>query len=429
LLRKIIHTFATQLAKIALLGGISILTARFLGPENRGLYALFVSTANLLSLIGCFGTQNAITRHAVVGEGETAFQTSVWHGLAIFGILLTASFAINIIAWEQYSFYIFLMPFSVFSIMIVTYTRELALGLFRQGIYNFYSILPNMINLAILTLVFLAGVATLDAAVFAFVTSVVAAFAVSLLTIKRVLHYPMLPAMDISTYRQMLNFGKKCLLSAMLEFANLRFGLYFIAALSISKEIGYYSVALSVALASLALPSAISVVLFPESARSGGSFSLKEKTCQLTRITFLLEVIFAVIMIFASEWIFEFLFSMAFMESAQVFRLMLPGIIAVSVSRVMYGYLLGADRPDAGVKAGMVSVIISILCYLILIPPHGAAGAAISFSIGYGAGLLVMLSVYARVTSASLPEIFITRPYDFAAMINRLKGRRPGIMV
>lgn len=421
MIKRIFGTFLALLSKVIMLGGVAILTARLLGPDDRGSYALIVATANIISLVGCFGIQNALTVEGVQGKGNAAFSIAMLHLIGVTCILVLLAWVVDIYAIELgltfNTAYVWVIVLAVFSIMGSTFVRELSLGLFKQRDYNFYLILPDFITLAFLILLYFSiGNVKLEYAVGVFSVSFFIVLLFSLITISYCYKYSFSLLMDWTLYCKMIGFGRKTFFSAILEFANIRFALYFTALLSLASDVGYYSIALTIALASLALPSAISVVLFPEAAKSRDPGKLENSINMLVKVTLVLELLFAFFMLGVSDWIFVTLFGEDFLPSSKVFLLMLPGVISMSISRVLFGYMMGVGRPDAGIIAGLLSVITSVILFFVLIPTYGSFGAAISFSAAYILGAIAMVFMYQRQTTSKLTDLFFFSKNDLLTL-------------
>ena len=77
----------------------------------------------------------------------------------------------------------------------------------------------------------------------------------------------------------------------------------------------------------------------------------------------------------------------AFAGATQPLRLLLPGIVVYAPVTILIVYLsVRHGKPRLSLAVSVVGMIVTLIAALILIPRHGASGAAIASSIGYLAG-------------------------------------------
>jgi O-antigen/teichoic acid export membrane protein len=93
----------------------------------------------------------------------------------------------------------------------------------------------------------------------------------------------------------------------------------------------------------------------------------------------------------------RFAYGDAFAPSTRVLQIMLPSVFSLAVAGVLSQYLgaIGLPRPLLGVWLAGAALILGLS--LVLVPDHGAAGAAASLSIGHAcvlAGIAVTAYVY-----------------------------------
>jgi len=79
----------------------------------------------------------------------------------------------------------------------------------------------------------------------------------------------------------------------------------------------------------------------------------------------------------------ELLFGPEFLPSADAFRLLLPGLLALSIYTVISSYFAATGMPLVAVAAPLAGLGTNIALDFILVPTAGAEGAAAAASIGY----------------------------------------------
>jgi O-antigen/teichoic acid export membrane protein len=82
-------------------------------------------------------------------------------------------------------------------------------------------------------------------------------------------------------------------------------------------------------------------------------------------------------------------------------QILLLGLAGEGVSSVVTAYLYGSGRPGLNSMAMGAGLAITIVLDLLLIPPFGAAGAAVASSAAYLAVMSVLLILFFRLTRSS----------------------------
>ncbi len=111
--------------------------------------------------------------------------------------------------------------------------------------------------------------------------------------------------------------------------------------------------------------------------------------------------------------LFDFLLPASFAGSVPALYALLPGIVLFAAGAVLAGDFIGRGRPAWNTAAGGVTVAVNVIAGLLLIPAHGAVGAAWASSIAYAAGSLAMVARFRSVSGLGLGRILICRPSDF----------------
>ena len=102
--------------------------------------------------------------------------------------------------------------------------------------------------------------------------------------------------------------------------------------------------------------------------------------------------------------------------------LLLPGIVALSVARVLAGYLLGRNRQQVDLAASLAGLVVTVAFDLILIPRYGFAGAAVASSIAYATTLAVDLTWVVRHSTLTVKDLLLPTPADLRVTLRRARG-------
>jgi O-antigen/teichoic acid export membrane protein len=92
----------------------------------------------------------------------------------------------------------------------------------------------------------------------------------------------------------------------------------------------------------------------------------------------------------------------AFAGATQPLRLLLPGIVVYAPVTILVVYLsVRHGQPKLSLAVSVVGMIVTLTAALILIPRHGASGAALASSIGYVAGAALAWAFMRRLARVS----------------------------
>jgi O-antigen/teichoic acid export membrane protein len=101
------------------------------------------------------------------------------------------------------------------------------------------------------------------------------------------------------------------------------------------------------------------------------------------------------------------LFGSAFSPSVVAVWLLLPGIVTLSVARVLSSYLLGKNRLKVDFFASLAGLAITLVLDLTLIPRYGFAGAAIASSVAYTTTMVVNMAWVVRNSSLTVRNLLV----------------------
>src|SRR5712691_10356389 len=107
-----------------------------------------------------------------------------------------------------------------------------------------------------------------------------------------------------------------------------------------------------------------------------------------------------------------------FAPSVAAVWLLLPGVVTLSVGRVLSSYLLGRNRQQVDLVASLAGLVVTLALDLVLIPRYGFPGAAAASSVAYTATLGVNLTWVIRNSTLSARDLLVPRPSDFLSVLS-----------
>ena len=417
--RNSVITFASNLLTFILGLGVSIIIARVLGPTNKGIYALIVLIPTVLLKFGTLGIEasniyfSGNRKYTISSIGSNSLFYGVSLGLAlilIFWIVSKTEMYQSFISSKNLNTsYIWLLmltlPFSLTS----GFLHSVLVG--REKVIQFNGLRILGIGLQVIFLFIL--LILLDLGVFG-------AILVSLVIcpINLVLMIVLVNKIEKVKYSfnsrllsDSLKYGTKAYFGNLAQFLNYRLDIFLVAYFLTTTDVGYYALAVGIAEKLWILPGSIATILFPRVS----SIKIQDAnnlTPRVSRHTLSIMLLLALVLLLVCKPVIRIMYGFAYFPSVRPLMLLLPGIVALSVSKIFTADLAGRGRPEFGTLAAFISLAINIPLNLWLIPKWGIAGAAFASTIAYSLATLIALIAYLKISGNSLLDTLIIKKQD-----------------
>ncbi len=202
---------------------------------------------------------------------------------------------------------------------------------------------------------------------------------------------------------------------------NYRFDVLIVNLFAGTKQVGLYAVGTSMAEIVWFITNAASVVLAPRVA-SAPREEADRITEAVARVVAFITFVSALGLALLAPFIVVVFFGQDFADSAWAVRLLLPGIVTFSVSRILSMYLLGRNMLKVDLAASAVGLAMTLSLDFLLIPTYGFRGAAVASSIAYTSAMLVNLVWVVTHSSITPTGLLIVRPSDIRLLWDRLRS-------
>jgi O-antigen/teichoic acid export membrane protein len=169
--------------------------------------------------------------------------------------------------------------------------------------------------------------------------------------------------------------------------------------------IGLYSLAVSLAELTFFVPDSVSVVFFPRVA-SAERASADQMTPAISRFTVLVTCI-SVIGLVPAAFVMVHLVLPAFTGSLPAFAVILPGIVALSVAKVLSSYVSGLGLPGPVAAAAVTALVVNLAANLLLIPVFGIVGASAASLVSYTTHAVILLGISSRLTGRPVTSFIV----------------------
>ena len=430
--RTSLGVFAAQLLVTALGVGTSVITARALGPHDRGLFQLLILLPTTLSNFVKFGIPQAnvyFIRRRGAAASDVA-SNALWIALALgtgLGVvcylgrtwLLTT--ILRGVPERTLGPALFMIPF----VLLQTYFFGVLQAEERFGEYNLQQLAPTVLALLGMAIALLWLHMGLLGAI---VTQAGVLVVVSLWLALRVHRTaPLRRAWNAPLARGMLGFGGKSYVQTLAATLHLRIDQYMIAMLLDPTQVGLYAVAVNLTNLLLKIPDATGTVLYPRLAEAGER-AAHATTSRVCRHTLFLTATVSLAYVVGGPFAIRFLYGVQFAGAIRPMLVMLPGIVMISLYMILTRNFTSRNRQGVNIVAAVAALGINVGLNVLLIPRWGIVGAAVSTSVSYSVAALILLVMFVRESGHTVREtVLVGRAEvgEYARLAARVRAPAP----
>jgi O-antigen/teichoic acid export membrane protein len=425
--KNIIQNTGTNLL-ITILGLVgSVILARWLGPSQRGIFAAIILIPNILQYFVNFGLSSATIYFTALPDSD---KHKIWSSL--FSIWLIQSVLGILLGWIFIHFY--LPKFSSNAVHLGNiYLLTIPLGLF--GMYATYMlqgasffkvtnylkcIVPVGYCMGIFTLKNL-NILSVENMVYVqiFIQTVYLITALAFLY-KIILHKFSL-RIDFHYIRKMLDYGIKVWFGDVSQLANSRIDQFLIGFFLNSRDLGIYTVAVSVAGFTSVFANAVRTILVPTVA---GKISFAEKSNDVVfyfKNYWIFSLIFQPIFVLSISVLIPYVFGNQYLESVIISQILIVGYLFINAKTVLAGGIQGMNFPEIISIVECIGMIISVILSYFLIQNYGLRGVATAISFAYFAQFAGLIIFIKTKEISSFKNLFFPDLQETKNMLRRLK--------
>lgn len=417
-------TFGTNVA-VSILSLVNVLiVARVLGPSGRGDVAFLIAIATLAAFFGALGIQEA---NGNLAGADAAIRPSLATNSILFAFLFGAIVAVAIavlvatfpamggdvsrgMLWATLA----VIP----AIIIKGYLNYLVQAGYRFAITNLTWLAGPLTTAVTNSALALTGHLTVWSAIAAWIAGQLFGATLLVVYVGREIGFGR-PNLHLA--RRATGFGWKVHVGQTLAIGNYRLDQWFVGAFNGSTELGLYSVAVAWAEVLFYLPGVLVMVQRPDLVRAD-SRTAAALAQRVLRITLLLAVGMAIILVVAAPFLCTVVFGPEFAGSVPDLRVLAGGAIGICLMTLLGSALNAQQRPLLTTYASACAFVLTIGLDLLLIPPHGGLGASIATTAAWTGGGIVIAVLFSRAMRTSVTGL-IPRGSDMRWIHSELRAR------
>jgi O-antigen/teichoic acid export membrane protein len=228
-----------------------------------------------------------------------------------------------------------------------------------------------------------------------------------------------------ASLRAMASYGARLYPGSLSGYFSYRADTYIIQALTLpASALGLYSQAVTIAELVFYVPDSITTIFLPRVAGSTPEDS-NSLVGRVGRLTMLLTVGVALCLV-PIAFVGIHLILPRFVDCLPAFVVLLPGVVSLSVAKVMTSYVNGRGHPGLVAIGTVASLILNVALNLVFIPRFGIVGASLSSLISYTFQAVVAVAFASRLSGRSPLSLFVPGTAEVRLLVEtmrRLTGR------
>jgi O-antigen/teichoic acid export membrane protein len=392
MLRRVSLTVSSRLA-LTVFGLLSsIISARALGEAGRGDYFFMVTLSATIVQFTNFGLPSAATyyvaqdRRLAASVVANAAWVSVVAATGTGVAVALVAHAVGMLQDTRVSF-LFLAAFLSAPTLFFVIVANVLTGQERFAHFNVVEAMSRAVALAAVVTAAVIGAGAGGFVGATIVAWAIASFAVGWTALRG---GSFRLRFDAELFSRGFRYATKAYVITLLAFLVLRANIFLLRREFGPAELGLYSVAAQISDVLAIVPQSIALVLFPRLVRESGDRWIATRRAALTTGALMMVVCgFAAIV---GGPVIRLLYGASYGPSANVLRIMLPGVVCLGVANVISQYLGAEGNPRIllAVWGGAAALVVTLS--LLLVPHHAGAGAAAALSVTYA---LVLVAIFA----------------------------------
>ncbi|MBW5448390.1 oligosaccharide flippase family protein [Cohnella sp. CFH 77786] len=422
----ILTTFATRIVVLGAGFILSVLTARLLGPESKGLLAAISVLPQIVLTIADLGIRQAsaqfIGKRLYPQEDIASSLMLLWLFTSIFSMLTVAGLFLFQFGsganWLLLGMALATIPLNLGA----QYLRGLMQGKERISSMNTVEIVKVFLNIALILLAIVLfpddvlGVLLASA----FVGIYTVYYSVKIVKKDMPLKFKYVPQLP----KRLISKGFAFAAALFILQLNYRIGVVMVGHYSTEYDVGIYSLGTNFAELIWQIPAAIAMVMFARSANSRTDAEAVERTAKLLRVVFPLLLVLGAALWIGAPLIVSILYGNAYLPSVSVIRYLLPGIVFFVIAKLIHNDVAARGNPLFGLMLALGPLILTIVLNVFLIPAFGTNGAAVSSSVSYTVASVLFLVAYSRKEKIPIRKIILIERSDWNEVVLRVRGAR-----
>lgn len=400
---------------------VTVFLSRYLQAYATGWLFYFISILTFLFMALSFGIESAITYMVAKGAIDTGrMQVFIWLWVLFVTVVTAAGALLYFKEGNEWA-----SAFQLVSMTVLFVSGNILITFYNALFYARHEYkLPNLVfilvNVFLLLLLLRPDWFQLTAAGFIalyFALYLLQGLLVALLFNLRFSHRYLFQFPTKEQRQQLFRYSHLAFFAGLLFYLVTRVDYWIIDYFIADKNaLGNYIQASRLVQLFQLLPAILAAGIFPIAA-SGYTKQMREGILTLSRIIVLMYVLLLGLIAITGRWLFPFLFGSSFNMMYDVFLLLMPGLMALSLLALIAAYFAAINQIKNNLLISFVGLLVIIIADLLLIPPYGIYGAAIASSAGYLVCFVLGSRYFAKEGTVRFSDLLFFRRKDLKFLL------------
>jgi O-antigen/teichoic acid export membrane protein len=386
LIQKVVETFSTRIFLIFASLITSIIIARALGPEGRGLYALALTIGMVGVQFSNLGLHSSNTFH--IARRPELMPALLGNSLAVSfaagGFCAVAGGALFYffpdIAPVQGVLLILALAWIPFGLAFLL-AQNLLLGIQEIRSFNKIEIANKSASIVLILLIIGTDKSSAETL---FSCGLIAMTFALLLVIKSLMkHLPRSPHLSMETFKSNLPYGIKSYLGSFIAFLLLRIDLLMVDHILGKRQTGLYDIAINLGEMVYLFPLVVSTVLFPKLSAIQDVREKWELSKNVGKSLLIVMVLLCGLALVVAHPAVNILYGPAFLGCIPVFLILTLSKLIMSVNSIYSNFVASIHVPLSSIPFGFLVLAVNVVLNWMLIESMGIMGAALASVISF----------------------------------------------
>ena len=383
---KVAETFSTRILLILLSLVTSILVARILGPQARGLYAVALTIAMIGVQLSNLGLHSSNTFQIAKNPGlmPSLLGNSLWISF-IFGSFCAAIAGAVFYIFPEFApvqgYLLFLalawIPFGLAFLL----TQNLLIGIQEIREFNKIEIINKVTAISLILLLISLNSTSAESI---FSVALITMIFCLILTIKKITkHLSRPPHLSLSLFKRNLSYGVKSYLGSLITFLLLRIDLLMVDQMLGKKEAGFYDIAINLSEMVYLFPLVVSMILFPKLCSTQNNEEKWKLSKNVGKVLLIIMILLCGLVALVARPVVEILYGQAFLACVPAFTILVISKFIMSINSIFSNFIGSIRVPWSMVPFCFLVLGVNVILNFFLIGKIGTVGAAIASAISF----------------------------------------------
>jgi len=380
MIANVIHTFGSRIAIAAISFLLLSLNAHYLGPTGLGTIGLVILGITIVQLLTNLINGSIIYFSSRTKKGNLMLIAYLWSLLSV-GIFALINQGFELFD-EAYELHIYALAFLQSLISIHLY---ILLGVENIKSHNRFSLGQSILTILSLLVFYLVFnlhdvMAFINALYLAYAAIAIGSF-ISIAQYFKEIDAKRMQADFINAFR----YGFYIQTANTFQLLNYRLSYFILDAYAGRAALGQYTASIQLSEALLIPGRSIATVQYARiSAKQNDSYA-QRITFLFMKLSFLITLMGTLVLLLLPSSFYQLILGDEFGQVKVLILCMALGLIALSAEIILSHYFSGTGRQRINSISAGIGLLTTILGCFLLIPEHGAIGAAVTTALSYGA--------------------------------------------